>query len=64
MSCRRALCQLRQQTVKPVFGSIKNMPGFTRFRLRGHSKVEGNWQLECLAYNCKRLHRLMALAPG
>ena len=60
----RALYRLRQQTVEPVFGIIKNVLGFTRFQLRGHAKVEGEWQLVCLAYNCKRLHRLMALAPG
>lgn len=59
----RALYRLRQQTVEPVFGIIKTVLGFTRFRLRGHAKVEGEWQLVCLAYNCKRLHRLMALAP-
>ncbi len=60
----RALYRLRQQTVEPVFGLIKNVLGFTRFQLRGHAKVQGEWQLVCLAYNCKRLHRLMALAPG
>ena len=50
--------RLRQQTVEPVFGIIKSVLGFTRFMLRGHAKVEGEWQLICLAYNCKRLHRL------
>lgn len=60
----RALYRLRQQTVEPVFGIIKNVLGFTRFQLRGHDKVEGEWQLVSLAYNCKRLHRMMALAPG
>lgn len=60
----RAMYRLRQQTVEPVFGIVKNVLGFTRFLLRGHAKVEGEWRLVCLAYNCKRLHRLMALAPG
>ena len=56
----RATYRLRQQTVEPVFGIIKNVLGFTRFTLRGQAKVDGEWQLICLAYNCKRLHRLMA----
>ena len=28
------------------------------------TKVEGEWQLVNLAYNCKRLHRLMETMPG
>ena len=56
--------RLRQQTVEPVFEIIKNVLGFTRFMLRGHEKVEGEWQLVNLAYNCKRLHRLAGLAPA
>ncbi len=54
----RALYRLRQQTVEPVFGIIKNVLGFTRFSLRGLDKVDGEWELVALAYNCKRLHRL------
>jgi transposase len=60
----RAKYRLRQQTVEPVFGIIKNVLGFTRFMLRGHEKVEGEWQLVNLAYNCKRLHRLAMAVPG
>jgi IS5 family transposase len=55
----RALYRLRQQTVEPVFGIIKQVMGFRRFMLRGLDKVSGEWQLVCLAYNCKRLHRLV-----
>ena len=54
----RALYQLRQQTVEPVFGIIKAVLGFTRFSLRGQDKVAGEWSLVALAYNCKRLHKL------
>jgi len=50
---------LRKQTVEPVFGIIKEAMGFRRFLLRGLEKVRGEWQLVCLAYNCRRLHRLM-----
>ena len=56
----RALYKLRQQTVEPVFGIIKEVLGFRRFSLRGLSKVTLEWELVCLAYNCKRLHRLHA----
>ena len=54
----RALYQLRQQTVEPVFGIIKSVLGFTTFLLRGLDKVSGEWELVALAYNCKRLHKL------
>ena len=32
--------------------------GFAGFSLRGLEKVEGEWPLVALAYNCKRLHKL------
>jgi len=61
----RALYQLRQQTVEPVFGIIKAVLGFRRFSLRGLAKVTLEWELVCLAYNFKRLHRLgAALRPA
>ena len=65
----RAKYQLRQQTVEPVFGIIKSVLGFRQFRLRGLVKVALEWQLVCLAYNLKRLHRMgaglrMAAAAG
>ena len=60
----RTKYRLRKQTVEPVFGIIKNVLGFRRFHLRGLSKVEGEWQLLALAYNCKRLHRLQSAPAG
>jgi hypothetical protein len=54
----RALYRLRQQTVEPVFGIIKEALGFRRFSLRGMAAVELEWTLVCLAYNLCRLHRL------
>lgn len=56
----RALYSLRQQTVEPVFGIIKEVLGFRRFSLRGLTKVGLEWDLVCLAYNLKRLHILGA----
>ncbi len=54
----RDLYKLRKQTVEPVFGIIKSVPGFRSFSLRGIEKVRGEWSLVALAYNCKRLHVL------
>lgn len=56
--------RLRKQTVEPVFGIIKNVLGFRRFSLRGLAKVEDEWKLVALAYNCKRLHRLQSALAG
>lgn len=53
-----AIYRRRQTSVEPAFGIIKHVLGFRQFRLRGHEKVSGEWQLVALAYNCKRLCRL------
>lgn len=47
--------KLRQQTVEPVFGIIKETLGFRRFSLRTEAKVALEWDLVTLAYNIKRL---------
>lgn len=52
--------RLRKQTVEPVFGTIKQWMGFRQFLLRGHAKVTAEWTLVTLAYNVKRLWRLMS----
>ena len=54
----KAKYKLRQQTVEPVFGIIKEAMGFRRFSLRGLAKVGLEWTLVCLAYNLSRLHRM------
>lgn len=51
---------LRKQTVEPVFGIVKQVLGFRQFQLRGLTRVDTEWKLVMLAYNCKRLHNLMA----
>ena len=56
----RAHYRLRKHTVEPVFGIVKQAMGFRQFLLRGVEKVEGEWKLVTLAYNCRRLHRLMS----
>jgi len=54
-----ALYRLRKCTVEPVIGIIKETIGFRQFSLRGLTKVQGEWSLVCLAFNLKRLHRLI-----
>jgi transposase len=49
----------RKETVEPVFGIIKSVMGFRQFMLRGIEKVNTEWTLVRVAYNFKRLHRLM-----
>jgi len=56
----KAKYKRRKSTVEPVFGILKSVLGFTRFHLRGLANVKNEWQLLNLAYNCKRLHKLMA----
>jgi transposase len=50
----------RQASVEPVFGIIKRVLGFRQFSLRGLQKVTLEWNLLCLAYNLKRLHKLIS----
>jgi len=55
----RAIYGKRKETVEPVFGIIKEVMGFRRFLLRGMGKVSLEWNLVTLAYNVKRLFRLV-----
>ncbi|QSR33460.1 IS5/IS1182 family transposase [Marinobacterium iners] len=55
----RARYALRKHTVEPVFGIIKHVMGFRQFSLRGLDKVSGEWRLATLAWNIKRMHRLV-----
>jgi transposase len=56
----KTLYKKRKQTVEPVFGIIKSVLGFVRFRLRGLQNVATEWTLIALAYNCRRITRLQA----
>ena len=55
---KSARYRLRRQTVEPVFGIVKEAMVFRQFLLRGIGKVQGEWGLVLLAYNCRRLHKL------
>lgn len=50
--------KLRQQTVEPIFGIIKETLGFRRFSVRSMAKASEEWTLVTLAYNLKRLFHL------
>jgi len=54
----------RQASVEPVLGIIKRVLGFRQFSLRGLQKVTLEWNLLCVAYNLKRLHKLIHLAKA
>ena len=51
--------RLRKQSVEPVFGTIKKWLGFTQFSLRGHENVDGEWKLVTLAFNLKRMCKML-----
>jgi len=57
----RARYKQRQQTIEPVFGIIKEAIGFRRFGMRGQGKVALEWTLVCVAYNLRRLQRLVTI---
>ena len=59
----KARYALRQTTVEPVFGQIKEGRGIRRFRLRGLLNVTSEWKLICATHNLLKLFRhRMALA--
>ena len=53
----RALYLLRQATVEPVFGCIKEARGLRRFRFRGFTRVQWEWKLICATHNLLKLFR-------
>ncbi|MEE9403568.1 MAG: transposase [Algisphaera sp.] len=57
----RKVYRLRQQTVEPIFGTVKFVLGFREFRMRGLTGVETEWKLVGLACNIRRLATLTKL---
>ena len=55
----KAIYKKRKETVEPVFGIIKSVMGFRQFMLRGIDNVNTEWALVRVAYNFKRLHKLL-----
>jgi len=53
----KALYARRKVIVEPVFGQIKEAPGFRRFLLRGLANLRGAWRLVCLTHNLLKVWR-------
>ena len=51
----------RKIDVEPVFGQIKALLGFTRFNLRGKSKVKTDIGLALMANNLKKYTKIKAI---
>ena len=49
---------LRQITIEPVYGNIKQNLGFREFLLRGLEKVKIEMNLVCIAHNLQKIWRL------
>ena len=58
----RAQYAQRKWLVEAPIGWIKEALGFRRFSVRGLNKVQGEWDLVCLALNVKRMQGLQATA--
>jgi transposase len=52
-----AIYKLRQQTVEPVFGQIKEARGLRRFLMRGLNAAKAEWRLICAGHNLLKLYR-------
>jgi hypothetical protein len=50
----------RAASSEPTFHVIKRLMGFGRFSLRGLKKVNLEWNLVSLAYNCRKITQAMA----
>lgn len=51
----RSRYKLRQTTVEPVFGQIKQGRGLRQFLLRGLEKVRSSWRFDCAVHNLIKL---------
>ena len=52
----------RMSVVEPVFVNIGTNKKLSRFSLRGKQKVQGQWQLYCMAHNIEKLMRYRKMA--
>ena len=51
----KAIYAKRRHIVEPVFAHIKNVLGFTGFRLRGLQKVNAEFKIVAIAHNLKKI---------
>lgn len=57
LPANRERYRMREQTVEPVFGQIKEGRGLRQFLLRGLAKVRALWRLDCAVHNLLKLWR-------
>jgi hypothetical protein len=53
---------LRRRTIEHVFGTLKHWMGWTHFLTRGLSQASTEMSLHVLAYDLKRVIRLLGMA--
>jgi len=59
----RAVYRRRMPLVEGVFGNLKFNLGFSRYRLRGLKKVQGEFLLMCISHNLKKLAKYLSHTP-
>ena len=52
----RELMVLRGQAPEPVFGQMKDRQGARQFSMRGLEACDGEWKLDALVHNLRKLH--------
>jgi len=53
----------RRETVEHPFGTIKCWMGYTHFQMKTLKRVRTEMALHVLAYNLKRVMKIMGVAP-
>ncbi len=53
----RILLKKRMTIIEPVFGFMKNVLGFRRFRVRGLANVSSQWDLVCTIVNLRKIYK-------
>ena len=53
----------RRETVEHPFGTIKHWMGYTHFQMKTLKRVCTEMTLHVLAYNLKRVMKIMGIAP-
>ncbi len=54
---------VRKGTVEHPFGTIKSWMGSTHFQMKTMERVSGEMSLHVLAYNFKRVMKIMGVVP-
>jgi hypothetical protein len=57
------IMRVRKSTVEHPFGTLKAWMGATHFQMKTLERVSGEMSLHILAYNLKRMMRIMGVLP-